>query len=78
MLCFGFLFFCFFAVVQFHKWKRYDFYVLSGSKFIAVDLDKNYGYFNLFSGYFSYLDLFSAGNFCDLWRYSNGDVLGDL
>ena len=53
----GFFFF-FFAVLQFHEQKKHDLYVLSGSKFSAVDLDKSYGYFNLFSGYFSYLDLF--------------------
>ena len=61
MLCF--VLFCFFAALQFHEQKKYDLYVLSGSKFSAADLDKSYGYFNLFSGYFSYLDLFSAGNF---------------
>ena len=49
--------------------KKYDLYVLSASKLIAVGSEKIYGYFSLFSGYFSYLDLFSADNFRDHWLF---------
>ena len=45
MLCF--VLFCFFAALQFHEQKKYDLYVLSGSKFSAADLDKSYGYFGV-------------------------------
>ena len=68
---FCFVLFCFFAALQFHEQKKYDLYVLSGSKFSAADLDKSYGYFNLFSGYFSYLDLFFRRQLCHLWRDSS-------